>query len=77
MQFQGECNFIITLFLVHRELQEGKTTGTESQPAPADVMAELPAGLLGLEIPPEVRNVLKVSHTLQHLSCLSLTPKGP
>ncbi|XP_070705299.1 YLP motif-containing protein 1 [Pempheris klunzingeri] len=42
-----------------RELQEGKTSGTESKPAPADVLPELPAGLLGLEIPPEVRNVLK------------------
>ncbi|GLD59817.1 YLP motif-containing protein 1 isoform X1 [Lates japonicus] len=42
-----------------RELQEGKTPGPEPQPAPADVMPELPAGLLGLEIPPDVRNVLK------------------
>ncbi|XP_023259238.1 YLP motif-containing protein 1 isoform X2 [Seriola lalandi dorsalis] len=42
-----------------RELQEGKTTGAEPQPAPADVLPELPAGLLGLEIPPDVRNVLK------------------
>ncbi|XP_029965375.1 YLP motif-containing protein 1 isoform X2 [Salarias fasciatus] len=43
-----------------RELQEAKTPGTEpQQPAPADNLPELPAGLLGLEIPPEVRNVLK------------------
>ncbi|XP_028253796.1 YLP motif-containing protein 1 isoform X2 [Parambassis ranga] len=42
-----------------RELQEAKTTSTEPQPAPADPVPELPAGLLGLEIPPEVRNVLK------------------
>ncbi|XP_044026105.1 YLP motif-containing protein 1 isoform X3 [Siniperca chuatsi] len=42
-----------------RELQEGKTPGTEPQPAPTDILPELPAGLLGLEIPPEVRNVLK------------------
>ncbi|XP_026197428.1 YLP motif-containing protein 1 isoform X2 [Anabas testudineus] len=44
-----------------RELQEGKTPGpgAEPQPAPTDVLPELPAGLLGLEIPPEVRNVLK------------------
>ncbi|KAM7367952.1 hypothetical protein PAMP_014214 [Pampus punctatissimus] len=42
-----------------REMQEGKATGTDPQPAPADVLPELPAGLLGLEIPPDVRNVLK------------------
>ncbi|XP_029351945.1 YLP motif-containing protein 1 isoform X2 [Echeneis naucrates] len=42
-----------------RELQEGKTTGNEPQPPPTDIMPELPAGLLGLEIPPDVRNVLK------------------
>ncbi|XP_030576741.1 YLP motif-containing protein 1 isoform X3 [Archocentrus centrarchus] len=42
-----------------RELQEGKTPSSESQPAQTDVMPDLPAGLLGLEIPPEVRNVLK------------------
>ncbi|KAM9840266.1 uncharacterized protein ylpm1 [Aulostomus maculatus] len=42
-----------------REMQEGKTLGTEPQPAPTDVLSELPAGLLGLEIPPDVRNVLK------------------
>ncbi|XP_045916001.1 YLP motif-containing protein 1 isoform X5 [Micropterus dolomieu] len=50
-----------------RELQEGKTPGTEPQPAPTDILPELPAGLLGLEIPPEVRNALKgmtaASHT--------------
>uniref|UniRef100_A0A3Q0QZG3 YLP motif-containing protein 1 n=1 Tax=Amphilophus citrinellus TaxID=61819 RepID=A0A3Q0QZG3_AMPCI len=39
-----------------RELQEGKTPTSESQPAQTDVMPDLPAGLLGLEIPPEVRN---------------------
>uniref|UniRef100_A0A671V5H6 YLP motif-containing protein 1 n=1 Tax=Sparus aurata TaxID=8175 RepID=A0A671V5H6_SPAAU len=43
-----------------RELKEGKTTSTEPQPPQTDVVPELPAGLLGLEIPPEVRNVLKV-----------------
>ncbi|XP_029984994.1 YLP motif-containing protein 1 isoform X2 [Sphaeramia orbicularis] len=42
-----------------REMQEGKTSGSEPQPAPAEVIPELPAGLLGLEIPPDVRNVLK------------------
>nr|XP_012772017.1 YLP motif-containing protein 1 isoform X3 [Maylandia zebra] len=42
-----------------RELQEGKTSGSESKPAQTDVLPDLPAGLLGLEIPPEVRNALK------------------
>ncbi|XP_033504401.2 uncharacterized protein ylpm1 isoform X3 [Epinephelus lanceolatus] len=42
-----------------RELQEGKTPGAEPQSAPPDILSELPAGLLGLEIPPDVRNVLK------------------
>ncbi|XP_047429520.1 YLP motif-containing protein 1 isoform X2 [Mugil cephalus] len=41
-----------------RELHEAKTPGTEPQPA-TEPLPELPAGLLGLEIPPEVRNVLK------------------
>ncbi|XP_034435076.1 YLP motif-containing protein 1 isoform X3 [Hippoglossus hippoglossus] len=42
-----------------RELQEGKNPGPEPQPAPTDILPDLPAGLLGLEIPPDVRNVLK------------------
>ncbi|XP_029318501.1 YLP motif-containing protein 1 isoform X2 [Cottoperca gobio] len=42
-----------------RELQEGKTPGTAPPPAPSDILPELPAGLLGLEIPADVRNVLK------------------
>ncbi|KAF3702816.1 YLP motif-containing protein 1 Nuclear protein ZAP3 [Channa argus] len=42
-----------------RELQESKTPSSEPQPAQADILPELPAGLLGLEIPPDVRNVLK------------------
>ncbi|XP_042359001.1 YLP motif-containing protein 1 isoform X2 [Plectropomus leopardus] len=42
-----------------REMQEGKTAGTEPQPAPPDILSELPAGLLGLEIPQDIRNVLK------------------
>ncbi|XP_021174544.2 YLP motif-containing protein 1 isoform X2 [Fundulus heteroclitus] len=40
-----------------RELQVGKTPNIEKQPS--DVLPDLPAGLLGLEIPPDVRNVLK------------------
>lgn len=43
-------------------MQEGKTPGTDPHPAQADIMPELPAGLLGLEIPPDVRNVLKVNN---------------
>nr|XP_046229295.1 YLP motif-containing protein 1 isoform X2 [Scatophagus argus] len=42
-----------------RELKEGKTPVTEPQRPPTDILPELPAGLLGLEIPQEVRNVLK------------------
>ncbi|XP_040919826.1 YLP motif-containing protein 1 isoform X2 [Toxotes jaculatrix] len=42
-----------------REMQEGKATGAEPQPPPPEILPELPAGLLGLEIPPDVRNVLK------------------
>ncbi|XP_059211800.1 YLP motif-containing protein 1 isoform X2 [Centropristis striata] len=42
-----------------RELQEGKAPGPESKPTPTDMLPELPAGLLGLEIPADIRNVLK------------------
>ena len=45
---------------IHRELQVAKTPSTEPQAAPNESLSELPAGLLGLEIPPDVRNVLKV-----------------
>lgn len=41
-------------------MKEGKTTGPEPQNAPTETLPELPAGLLGLEIPPDVRSVLKV-----------------
>lgn len=41
-------------------MKEGKTPGPEPQRAPSEVLPDLPAGLLGLEIPPDVRNVLKV-----------------
>ena len=63
----------LLFFLVHRELKEGKTTSTEPQPPPTDVVPELPAGLLGLEIPPEVRNVLKVIEFIYILTII-LTP---
>lgn len=45
-----------------RELQETKTPSAESQPAAnaPDILPELPVGLLGLEIPQDVKNVLKV-----------------
>ncbi|XP_028296052.1 YLP motif-containing protein 1 isoform X2 [Gouania willdenowi] len=43
-----------------RELQETKTPNADPQtPTSADVLPVLPAGLLGLEIPADVRNVLK------------------
>ncbi|XP_034018279.1 YLP motif-containing protein 1 isoform X2 [Thalassophryne amazonica] len=52
-----------------REMQEGKTA--ESHPAPSEVLPELPAGLLGLEIPPEVRDALKI------MSASGNTATGP
>ncbi|XP_068609719.1 YLP motif-containing protein 1-like [Brachionichthys hirsutus] len=42
-----------------RELKEAKTPGTDPHPAATNTLPELPAGLLGLEIPPDIRNVLK------------------
>uniref|UniRef100_A0A3P9LMZ3 YLP motif-containing protein 1 n=1 Tax=Oryzias latipes TaxID=8090 RepID=A0A3P9LMZ3_ORYLA len=42
-----------------RELQEANPLSTDPQPAASKALPELPAGLLGLEIPPDVRNVLK------------------
>lgn len=45
-------------------MQEGKTVASEPQPAPPELPSELPAGLLGLEIPPEVRNALKVNENI-------------
>lgn len=44
-----------------RELQEANPLSTDPQPAASKALPELPAGLLGLEIPPDVRNVLKVN----------------
>lgn len=42
-------------------MKEGKAPAPEPQHASADILPEqLPAGLLGLEIPPDVRDVLKV-----------------
>uniref|UniRef100_H3DG05 YLP motif-containing protein 1 n=1 Tax=Tetraodon nigroviridis TaxID=99883 RepID=H3DG05_TETNG len=43
-----------------REMKEGKTLAPEPQRPSADILTkQLPAGLLGLEIPPDVRDVLK------------------
>ncbi|XP_068610149.1 YLP motif-containing protein 1-like [Brachionichthys hirsutus] len=42
-----------------RELKEAKTPGSDPHPAATNTLPELPAGLLGLEIPPDIRNVLK------------------
>ncbi|XP_053736773.1 YLP motif-containing protein 1 isoform X1 [Synchiropus splendidus] len=42
-----------------REMKEGKTPSSEVQAAPAESLPDLPAGLLGLEIPADVRNALK------------------
>lgn len=51
---------LIYNFWFLREMQEGKSSVSEPQPTPTEVIPELPAGLLGLEIPADVRNVLKV-----------------
>ena len=50
-------------------MQEGIT---EPQPTPLEAPPELPAGLLGLEIPPEVRNALKVKHFYYYYLLLSI-----
>ncbi|XP_061785293.1 uncharacterized protein ylpm1 [Nerophis lumbriciformis] len=61
-----------------RELQEGKPVDVESQPAPTNTLPELPAGLLGLEIPPEVRNALKgMTAAAQTTSSWDTNPAGP
>ncbi|XP_067097665.1 YLP motif-containing protein 1 isoform X1 [Osmerus mordax] len=44
-----------------REMQEGKTPGGEAQLGTSESTPELPPGLLGLEIPPEVRSALKAT----------------
>uniref|UniRef100_A0A3Q2DL41 YLP motif-containing protein 1 n=1 Tax=Cyprinodon variegatus TaxID=28743 RepID=A0A3Q2DL41_CYPVA len=59
-----------------RELQEGKTPSTENQPGSSDALPELPAGLLGLEIPPDVRNVLKVNEICIHKICSICSVSG-
>lgn len=42
-------------------MKEGKAPAPEPHRPPADILTkQLPAGLLGLEIPPDVRDVLKV-----------------
>lgn len=57
-------------------MKEGKAPAPEPQHASADILPkQLPAGLLGLEIPPDVRDVLKVGEKLpfytlwRHCSC--------
>ncbi|XP_028997598.1 YLP motif-containing protein 1 isoform X2 [Betta splendens] len=63
-----------------RELQEGKAPGPSSEPRPpsTDVLTELPAGLLGLEIPADVRNVLKgMSAAAQTAPAESVWDKKP
>lgn len=66
----AECTFscysiflvLILLFLfLHRELQESKkVVGDTSNPESSVLPPEIPAGLLGLEIPPEVKTALQV-----------------
>uniref|UniRef100_A0A8C6K9E5 YLP motif-containing protein 1 n=1 Tax=Nothobranchius furzeri TaxID=105023 RepID=A0A8C6K9E5_NOTFU len=51
-----------------RELQEVKLPGGELQSAPGENLPDLPAGLLGLEIPADVRNALKGITAASHAS---------
>ena len=47
---------------LNRELQESKKVfGDTSAPESAGLPHEMPAGLLGLEIPPEVKSALQVT----------------
>ncbi|KAJ8008657.1 hypothetical protein DPEC_G00080700 [Dallia pectoralis] len=46
-----------------REIHENRTEG-EIQPLTAEPKSELPAGLLGLEIPPEVRSALQATNLM-------------
>lgn len=63
-------------------MKEGKTPAPEPQRPSADLLAkQLPAGLLGLEIPPDVRDVLKVGDSFnfyirRHYTCLSNQPES-
>lgn len=67
-------------------MKEGKTPAAEPQRPSADILTkQLPAGLLGLEIPPDVRDVLKVGERLTFISAtmkplcqttLNLSPLG-
>lgn len=60
-------------------MKEGKTPAPEPQRPSADILTkQLPAGLLGLEIPPDVRDVLKVGEgKLLYLPPLYLFVKPP
>lgn len=63
-------------------MKEGKTPAPEPQRPSADILAkQLPAGLLGLEIPADVRDVLKVGERFRfyichHHTCLSNQPES-
>ncbi|XP_045551224.1 YLP motif-containing protein 1 [Salmo salar] len=59
-----ELKLIRSVSLVlNREMQENKTEG-EALPIMSDPKTELPAGLLGLEIPPEVRSALQATNLM-------------
>lgn len=52
---------LLFLFLKNRELQESKKVlGDASNLESTGLPPEIPAGLLGLEIPPEVKTALQV-----------------
>ncbi|XP_045065969.1 YLP motif-containing protein 1 [Coregonus clupeaformis] len=59
-----ELKLIRSVSLVlNREMQESKTDG-EALPVTSEPKPELPAGLLGLEIPPEVRSALQATNLM-------------
>ncbi|XP_010901821.2 YLP motif-containing protein 1 isoform X2 [Esox lucius] len=49
--------------VLNREIHENRTEG-EALPLAAEPKSELPAGLLGLEIPPEVRSALQATNLM-------------
>lgn len=54
-----------TSYLVSREM---KVANTPDPQKPAESVPDLPAGLLGLEIPQDIRNVLKVVYIFIYIN---------
>lgn len=57
----SSVEILLILFNLYRELQESKRAlGEASNPDSTGLPPELPPGILGLEIPPEVKSALQV-----------------